>query len=575
MITCSSVLSAEPKKSSKIDPYKEFNGRIVRNVNVEVREIFEGAELASFYRAANALKVSTRDDVIRREVLLKPGDKFDSFLLRETERELRLLGFIRQANVTAFPVEGTDQVDLVVSVQDTWTIIPQLGFSSGTGNDKITAGMAESNLMGFGKRLEALYEEDEDSSGLEMVWDDRRVLGTPAQFISGVFLKDDGDEVTSYLGVPFRTLPQKTSWSLDTDWFDGINRLYEAGDERFVYRRESVDLTGRYAFASGDPESSLYRYSFGYSYHDDNFEEATEDDFEDINVDPDSVSRDPALLAADRRFTGPLFGIQHIKPNFISRRYVDRFDRLEDYNLGVENSLSALIAPRGLGSSEDALIVNGALLRGRELGGYSFGRAELSGATRVEDDGLANSFIHGRLLYFRPFDPWFAGGWFLGRHTLAANLSIDYGIDLDKDQELYIGGDNVLRGYESRAFNGDKRYALNLEDRVHLYENLFDIVSLGAAAFIDVGAATHDSFGEMFTDRTFADFGAGFRINFPKSSGARVLRIDIAFPMRDGPEGSGTMEPRLLFSGGQLFGARLRSESLGPAKESLGVGLKP
>lgn len=569
------VAVAAPKREVQALPYQEFNGKTIREVQIVVRDIFEGDDLGSFYRSVNALKISTREEVIRRELLLKAGATFDAFLLQESQRELRLLGFIRRAEIVPHPVPGSDLVDLRVSVQDTWTIIPQFGYSSGTGSQKITAGLAESNLMGFGKRLEALYEENDGNSGVELVWDDRRVWGTPAQFITGVFLREDGDRIATFLGDPYRTLPQKSSWTIDTDWFDGINRLYEAGDERYIFRRETVDLAAAYSFSDGDPETSLYRYTVGYGYRDNNFENATDQDFSDIDLDPSTVSRDPSELPDDRRFTGPLFGVKHVVPYLISRNYIDRFDRIEDYNLGLENSITAFVAPRLLGSEDDAIIVSAATLRGVELAGDSFARGELSGTTRMQDDGLGDSLIHLQGVYFYPYEPWFAGGWFLGRHTLAASLNLDYGIDLDRDREFSAGGDNSVRGYEARAFNGDKRYSLNFEDRVHLFENVLELASIGAAAFFDVGGATHESLGELITDRTYADFGVGLRLNFPRSSGARVLRLDVAFPLRDGPEDSRALEPRFLIAGGQLFGGRLKSETLGPDKSNFAVGIGP
>ena len=50
--------------------------------------------------------------------------------------------------------------------------------------------------------------------------------------------------------------------------------------------------------------------------------------------------------------------------------------------------------------------------------------------------------------------------------------------------------------------------------------------------------------------------------------------MDLAFPFRDGPDGTDDWEPRLLVSAGQIFGARLRSESLGPEKANVSVGVE-
>ena len=76
----------------------------------------------------------------------------------------------------------------------------------------------------------------------------------------------------------------------------------------------------------------------------------------------------------------------------------------------------------------------------------------------------------------------------------------------------------------------------------------------------------------MLQNKMYGDVGVGLRIAFPRSSGGRVLRVDLAYPFRDGPDGSGALEARLVFIGGQPFGARLRSESLGAENANVGVG---
>ena len=155
---------------------------------------------------------------------------------------------------------------------------------------------------------------------------------------------------------------------------------------------------------------------------------------------------------------------------------------------------------------------------------------------------------------------------------MAASLTADYGSDLDRDRQLSLGGDNGLRGYKARAFNGDKRLFLNLEDRMHFADDVLRLVSFGAAAFCDIGGATYGELGRLISDDLYGDVGVGLRIAFPRSSGGQVLRVDAALPLRDGDDGSGTFELRLVFSTGQLFSSRLRTETIGPEKANVGIG---
>jgi hypothetical protein len=105
-----------------------------------------------------------------------------------------------------------------------------------------------------------------------------------------------------------------------------------------------------------------------------------------------------------------------------------------------------------------------------------------------------------------------------------------------------------------------------------LADDVFQLVSLGTAAFIDVGAANSNSIAELFSEDVYSDVGFGLRFCFPRSSGGGVVRIDVAVPLRDGPDGSKAGEPRIIFAAGQLFNARLRSEIIGAENAAANIG---
>ena len=48
----------------------------IRTITVEVRDIFDESNLGFFYRTVNSLKVSSKEEVVRRELLVKEGDVF-------------------------------------------------------------------------------------------------------------------------------------------------------------------------------------------------------------------------------------------------------------------------------------------------------------------------------------------------------------------------------------------------------------------------------------------------------------------------------------------------------------------
>lgn len=548
----------------------EFNGKPIRTITIQIREIFDEADLNGIYRTANDLKISTREKVVRRELLFKEGEDYDQFLIEESVRNLRTQGYLRSVLIT--PKPNGDGVDVEVIVQDTWTLIPQVSFSSGTGRERKSVGLSESNLLGYGKRFEMLFEKDESRETIEGVWVDPRVWGTSNELVAGYFDRSDGERSLLSFGHPFRSLVDPRSWSATSDISDTIGRLFENGDERYIFRQKQTEVGLRYTLAQGHAEQLVRRYSVGYDYIESNFSQADQKDYDDLDLDPAEVSNDPALLAEDRRFSGPVLNYQEIQPEFISMNYIDRFDRVEDYNLGEEVSVNSHFAPDFLGSRGNTYLFSANRSEGRKFSDSSFARGEFGVASRIDSDGFANTLARTELRYYNVLGSLSTQRLWLGRHTMASSFFLDYGDDLDADREFLLGADNALRGYKARTFSGDKRLALNVEDRVHLLDDVFKLVSVGAAVFIDAGGATDEAFGTIFTDHFYSDVGAGLRFAFPRSSGGKVFRIDIALPLRDGPDGSGQFEPRVIFAGGQLFGSRLRSETLGPEKASVAVG---
>ena len=146
---------------------------------------------------------------------------------------------------------------------------------------------------------------------------------------------------------------------------------------------------------------------------------------------------------------------------------------------------------------------------------------------------------------------------------------------LDSDLEFLLGASNGLRGYEDRTFSGDHRALLNVEDRFHLVEDVYRLLSIGGAVFFDVGGTSRKGVSEIIGDQLYADVGFGLRFGISRSSGGAVLRLDVAFPLREGPDGSQFLEPRILLSSGQLFSARLPSESLRSQAATVSAGFLP
>ena len=209
---------------------------------------------------------------------------------------------------------------------------------------------------------------------------------------------------------------------------------------------------------------------------------------------------------------------------------------------------------------------------GWELSQRSFLRSEVGIATRFTDSEFEDTLARIEANYYNVIGERHLGRWSLGQHTLAGNFSIDYGEQLSKDRQFWVGGHHGLRGYSNRTFVGDKSIILNLEDRAHLFDDLWRLFSLGSVVFADVGGASYDNFGDLITKGIYSNVGVGLRFAFPRFTGSGIVSVDMAIPLRDGPDGTERFEPRFLVSGGQFFSSWLRSERIGAERATVGVG---
>ncbi len=93
----------------------------------------------------------TRDNVIRREILLTDGEAFNGAKLQKSNKGLNSLGFFSAAEVEVVPTDNPDEVDLRVKVKEmnTGALIAGLGWNT-WGGVGVSGSIRESNLWGKG-----------------------------------------------------------------------------------------------------------------------------------------------------------------------------------------------------------------------------------------------------------------------------------------------------------------------------------------------------------------------------------------------------------------------------------------
>jgi hypothetical protein len=513
---------------------------IIRSIQIDHKPVFTEDErlqvpylpdLTFIFRAANFLHIDTKEEVIRRELLVREGDPADPFLIEESERNLRALPYIREVKILATPAPQ-GQVDLAVQTQDTWTTQPRASFTLGGGSSRTAFGIVETNVLGYGKQVRLLYRSGLDRNSLLFAYVDPRLLGTRWAGFGDYQITSDGHVAEGGLQYPFFSIETPLAGGSAYSNRSEIDKEFSHfGDEIASFRRElelsTTRLGHRLEISDAD---TLWRAGLFYIYEDERYSDL-------------SPGSPPELLPANQRLSEPGIFLHREEIRYVREHHLNLFDRTEDVNLG--NAFDGQI---GYSWEELGARADEPILTAWDRQGFDFGpgrKAFLFGLItgRYEGGDLHNAVaeIEG-IAYYR---------WYLFfEQTLVSRVKTDLARNLDKDTQLFLGNFNGLRGFDTRQFVGEKRFTFNLEDRLFFVNDLFHLVSLGAVVFFDSGYVWAPNQGVDFRDLA-TSVGIGLRIDAPRSSGEALFSLDIGFPLTNG--GSGAHGPGITITTGQAI----------------------
>ncbi len=143
-------------------PYRKCEGKIIRNINIVTLDPF-GYSVSDtldaphnfFLTAGDWLHLKTKLFTINNILLIRKNQRFDSLLVKESERLVRSQGYVGDVRFDIVPAEKeTDSVDIRIRVLDKWSLIPEGAFST----VREGLGFTENNFVGLGHAFHAGYE---------------------------------------------------------------------------------------------------------------------------------------------------------------------------------------------------------------------------------------------------------------------------------------------------------------------------------------------------------------------------------------------------------------------------------
>lgn len=508
---------------------------ICRSVIIVRESVYAQDELAAhtFYaRLANSLHIRTREPVIRRALYFREGDRVCADDIAASVRRLRTYPFLHSNTV----VEGftrSDSVDLIVRTRDSWTTHVELQFEKEGGLLNWFLVAEEDNFLGYGKSVTAGAGEEDSQTFFRAGYRDPQVLGSP--FRLAVW---GGHGSEGYSGGVGLTRPFERASITRALKLSGTSLAKRVVDHRHGLHGPEWDLdewvvdvwAGRRVAGGQRTALRIMPAFYAISDHFSRHKPIA------MTAGPNSIATAPLT---DWKIVAPgvVFSFGHER--FIELAGIDAFEHREDWDLGTEMFLETGYSMRDLGADRDGLYFRLSAQQGLPLHAGRFLLVNLASEGLAGPDKLRNSLFLGALRYYDRISQ---------RQTVACRLQYGHGEGLLPQSAITLGAESGLRGFDAYKFWGERSVLLNVEDRVTVFEDLFGLISMGMAAFVDAGTVWLA--GEREAARARVAAGLGFRFLSSRSSGTSVTRVDLGIPVagRDGDS-----EIILSIGSGQAF----------------------
>ena len=481
--------------------------RVIRAVAIQRNDIFDPAESTSWFtRLANRLHITTREGVVRRELLLAPGEPYDSARAAETARNLRALGVFRQVQVDSVRTDSGLVVN--VTTRDGWSTRPEFRFKSTGGETEYTVAFIEDNLLGTASQASVMYRKTPDRTSTSFSFLQPRFISRSIRF--GVEYQDrsDGRRFEMLAGQPFYSLASRGSFLVRAeDRDERILRFVEG--ERIAsdtMRRELqlVRLEGGIALSASS--AGYLRLGAIGQLRKDGF-----------------AAEGSAVSTVNTGAVGPF--LEWRRARYIVARGFVGFGREEDVDVSTAVRVGAMVAPEAFGYDRDGVAPFVAGRAGASLGaGFLFLDFKANGL--YDSGGLdSGSVILGGTVVLQPGS----------RHTLVLHGDGGWIRNPLPGEEFDLGLGTGPRAFRSHSFTGDRTFFGTAEYRYTVKEELWKVVGIGLAGFVDYGGAWYRGSER----RTGWDAGIGLRLGASRAAGVEAIRIDLAHRFANDVEESG------------------------------------
>jgi hypothetical protein len=479
---------------------------------------------------------TTRERIVRRELLFQEGGAFENARIEETMRNLRGMQLFALVRITAVKVDDPDAVGIVVHTRDLWSLRLETGFNASRIVDQFNARLIERNFLGLNQQLGVNFNLLPRTYSLVEEYTERRVLGSTVrleQTAGAVFNREhnrtEGSTWSLRVAEPFYYLKQRWGWTATGSYTTQVmrqlqqKRIVSFSEPPVVLSSPSELDEARRARAQAAPESNRvwrqqnataafagYRrvgesvkntfglgWDFRYRHSQANRETMLQPELKSYFL--------TRVIPRERQESGPIVSYEMFTPTFVTFENLATFGQSENVRVGPALTLSSRVPLRALGSNTDSWVVDG-------VAGYTLAPAgflldaKVETIGRLERDRLVDQRLIAQLRGASPV--------LFKAFRVVARVALDARRNDTLNTYATLGSSNGLRGYTSqelRASSGASKFLTNLELRSVPFL-AWQAVHLGAVLFWDMGTVYNKKSDVSLVHAV----GLGLRVLFPQ-----------------------------------------------------------
>lgn len=487
------------QKSSSVYNHKDFEKKIIRNINIINQAPFDIDEndkvvQKNISKTGNLLHVNTRSFVIKNLLLFNENEKFDSILILESERLLRSRRYIEKSAIFGMDVENSkDSVDVIVIVKDRFSIYPEGEISS----SRFGIGLKEINLFGMGHQAHAYYSWNYQSEIYNYQYDYKIPNILNSYITAGIvysrneFEKDELKHF--YVERPFYSALAKWAGGLSFLQQSQKHDVYLPNTDSYInlrFKYNVADVWAAYAFDlnSQNPIKARTRklvLSARY-YHIDYFEKPKQE------YDPMNIYLTENLY---------LLGLGISKRNYQKDTHLFRFGFIEDVPTGYNYSLIGGVQNK---NEKNRLYLAAKLSMGKYFKLGYFGTTIEYGSF-FDDFDVKEGVFSAEVNYFTPLIE--IGGWKFRQFVKPQYM---LGINRLATDRLSLDNYYGIYGFNSRGMNGTQKMVFNFQTQIFTTWNLWGF-KLAPYFIYSMGMLGNNETG-FRKSKAYSLFGLGFLI---------------------------------------------------------------